>query len=387
MTPTRTPPVPPKEPTGTSGTRTVPTLPARLGDTSVLLVVLVYGSGLFIGLRIELAGVPLGWPLFAVLALSLVRYAYALLHATAHDRPQLPPPEADTLHPFGEWRLAVHFALFAIVLAWPAALHHWHGNELAGVLLWPALALVLSVFPASSALVAITGSLTVSLNPWQLGEFFRAIGPRYAMLPVTLAALLLPGSALVALLHGLGRIAQWFASCMGVWLLLAAFAITGTWVGRHRPGLDLSSNRDLRRESDERRWHREHMQALDLAYASLRSGFLEQGYARLRDMLAEEDDDPALYQWLLNRLAEWEDPRHARAVAARFAERLLALKRTHEALELAEHYRRRSAGFRLPRHVAAPLSAYAREIGHHWLADELQADLRLSGDAAGPADQ
>jgi hypothetical protein len=79
-------------------------------------------------------------------------------------------------------------------------------------------------------------------------------------------------------------------------------------------------------------------------------------------------------------MSTWEDQSHARAVAARFVTRLLDLGRTHEALEIAEQHRRRSAEFRLPAGHALPLAGYAREIGHHWLADELLGDLHDGSD-------
>jgi hypothetical protein len=348
----------------------------RLADSTLLVVSIVYGSGLLFG---KLGGV-LGWPLLALLALSLWRYSYALLGDVARDRPVLPAPDVETLHPFGEVRLVAHFILFpgsllALTLAHP---------QLTGVadtaLWWLALIVLTAAFPASGAIVGISGSLPAALHPGHVITLIGTMGWRYVTLLAMCAALLLPGIALIIALQDAGWIAQWLAACLAVWLLLSVFVLTGSVVSEFRDELDIASPADLSAAAQQRQWDRDHLLVLDLAYAALRSGFTAQGYATLKQMLTEEGDDPALYQWVLNRMSEWEDQSHARAVAARFVARLLDLGRTHEALEIAETHRRRSPEFRLPAGHVLPLAGYAREIGHQWLADELIADLRDAPD-------
>ncbi len=346
----------------------------RLADPTLSVVSVSYGTGLMLA---GLAG-PFGWPLMMLLMLSLWRYGYEVLRAVALDRRHLPAPDVETLHPVGEGRLVAHFMLFAglfILLgvysgtATPASTAVW----------WLALLALAAIFPASCAIAGISGSLSAAVHPMHLATLIRTMGLSYLRLLASCAALLAAATGLIVLTRDLGWVAQLFSTCLFVWMWLAVFALTGDAVGGYRAELDLRSDREQSEESDERRWHRDHMNVLDRAYASLRSGLVNEGYRTLKTMLTEEGEDPALYQWLLNRMFEWQDHSHVRAVAARFVARLVELGRTQDALELAEQFRRRSPAFMLNDASAATLIAYAREIGHHWLADELTDDLNRGG--------
>ncbi len=342
----------------------------RLTDSTLTVVSVSYGAGILLA---QLGG-PFGWPLMALLMLSLWRYGYAVLRAVALDRRHLPAPDVETMHPIGEGRLVAHFMLFAglfILLglysgtATPASTAAW----------WLALLALAAIFPASCAIMGISGSLSAAVHPLHLATLAGTMGLSYLRLLATCAVLLATATGLIVLTRDLGWVAQLFSACLFVWMWLAVFALTGDAVGDYRAELDLHSDREHCNEEDERRWHREHMNVLDRAYASLRSGLVNEGYRTLKTMLTEEGEDPALYQWLLNRMFEWEDHRHVCAVAARFVARLVELGRIQDALELAEQFRRRSPDFTLDDDTAVILARYAREIGHHWLADELTADL------------
>lgn len=344
----------------------------RLADSTLQVVTISYGSGVLLG---QLGGV-LGWPLLALLALSLWRYGYAVLSDIARDRPVLPAPDVETLHPFGEARLVAHFIVFAGAVFLFASVREQLTGTVSTGAWWIGMVTLIAAFPASSAIVGISGSLLAALHPGHVFSLARTMGWRYGILLAACTMLLLPGVALIVLLQDLGWVAQWLAACASVWLLLAVFVLTGSAVSEFRAELDLASPADMSAAAQQRQWDRDHMRVLDLAYAALRSGSANQGYATLKGMLVDEGDDPALYQWLLNHISTWEDQGHARAVAARFVTRLMELGRTHEALEITEQHRRRCSQFRLPAGQALPLASYARDIGHHWLADELLADLK-----------
>jgi hypothetical protein len=347
-----------------------------LTDSTLLIVAASYGAALALA---HLGGV-FGIPLFVLISLSLWRYAYAVLHAVARDRRTLPAPDGETMHPFGEIRLVLHFLLFGLLTFFLVTTPLLGDSAGADALRVAGFAVVVAVFPASAALVGISGNLSASVNPAALAALMRVAGRDYVILLARCAALVIVVAVVAATIGASGWLGLLPAYATAVWTLLALFALTGSTVGEHRAELLLTSERERHDAALERDRDRELQAQLDGAYASLRSGLRSEGYRTIRGLLAADNESPATYQWLLNRMSAWEDTSHARALAVRFVERLLELGRIHEALELTERHRRLSADF-MPNDAAAQaLGRYAREIGHHWIADELANRSTIDAD-------
>ena len=172
---------------------------------------------------------------------------------------------------------------------------------------------------------------------------------------------------------------------IGVWGFLALFALVGSAIRAHRADFDYHDVDEIRAqhaEDDRRRaWH----SAVDRAYASIRSGFVDQGYNTLKQMIAAEGDSLEVYQWVFNRMLDWQEQKFALDLARRFVVRLIEEKREPAALDLIQQCRRLSPTFEVPPEIAAKLSAYARAVGRPKLAEELAAAQRPPSAAASSA--
>jgi hypothetical protein len=144
-------------------------------------------------------------------------------------------------------------------------------------------------------------------------------------------------------------------------------------VRAHGAELDVADEQERRASSDARERERAWQRVLDAAYASIRSGLIEQGYGAIRQLIAQERGALEIYQWLFNRMLAWEDPRYAADLGARFVARLIEEGLLHTALELADQCGRLTPSFALAPEDVARLVAYARSIGRHRVADELAA--------------
>jgi hypothetical protein len=170
---------------------------------------------------------------------------------------------------------------------------------------------------------------------------------------------------------------------VGVWGFLALFALVGSAIRAHRADFDYHDVDEIRAQHADEDRKRAWTAAVDRAYASIRSGFVDQGYNTLKQMIAAEGDSLEIYQWVFNRMLDWQEQKFALDLARRFVVRLIEEKREPAALDLIQQCRRLSPTFEVPPEIAAKLSVYARSIGRPKLAEELKA--AASGAAASPA--
>jgi hypothetical protein len=162
-----------------------------------------------------------------------------------------------------------------------------------------------------------------------------------------------------------------FAEMLSVWTILALFLATGAVLRAHRHDLDLLEGLDdaEQREARERQLHWQ--KTLDRAYASVRSGLPAQAYRTVRELIGDEGDSLEVYQWTFNAMLAWDEPKHAAMLGERFAARLWDEGRKVDALELAQRCRKLSPSFVPPASFTQQLAAYARALGRHRLADDL----------------
>jgi hypothetical protein len=230
------------------------------------------------------------------------------------------------------------------------------------------LAVVSAVFPASAAVMAMTRNAGAALSPVAVATLIKDLGADYTKL--LLVSLLL--SALMALANGVPWYLGVFAEMVAVWTSLALFLATGATLRAHRAELDLMEGVDDAEKREERDRQAQWQKTLDRAYASVRSGLPAQAYRTIKELLDSEGDSLEAYQWTFNGMLAWDDPRHAAMLGERFAKRLWEEGRKHDALELALRCRKLSPSFVPPAAFTAELSAYARELGRHRLADDLE---------------
>jgi hypothetical protein len=298
-----------------------------------------------------------------LLAISIWRYCYVVLRAVAQGRKRIPPPDADSFNPFGEWTLFWHLVCFpGLVLA--TLPYQPFGTVVA--------LLVALVFPASAAIIGITASLSQAFNPRALLEFARTLGSDYWSLVLGFVAVI--GGAVVVehyIVPVLGPFSFIVGLMITVWALLASFALVGAALRAHRLEFEIPGELKPREEEALTLRHKEWRKTLDIAYGSLRSGLISSGYKTLHDLVDANGDSIEVNHWLVENMFEWEQKKYALEVAARLIPRLLGNGDGAGALELHQRCRRRDPEFRLPAADAERLAEYAQAVGQPGLADEL----------------
>lgn len=336
-----------------------------LRNTTVIATAVTYGmllkvagfAGLF-GLMLEI-----------MVTLSLWRYGYAVLRWVASGRKHFPPPDIESMNPFGDFAVVFHSLLFSLSFALLTST-----PLLGAAVRWPLLLCVLAVFPASAAIMAMTRNAAAALNPGSIVSLVRDLGADYGRL-------LAVSFALGALLVGSVRLmaASWWLGVVGeilaVWFTLALFLAIGATVRAHRFEFDLVEGVDDVEQRDERHRHADWQKTLDHAYASLRGGLTSQAYRTVKELVARERETLEIYQWTFNGMLAWDDPRHAVLLGERFAARLWEVGRKIDALELAGRCLRLSPAFAPPAAFVRELARYARSLNRHRLADDLEASI------------
>jgi hypothetical protein len=361
--------------------------PKPIFNATVLLTAIVYGFVLWIVTPRSLADL-MGPALFGLvvvfmLSLSIFRFAYHVLREVALGRKYITPPDLESTNPVGEFSFALHAALYTLspvmLMLMPRIIGEGPTAEYLRAI---GLLVVLGTFPASVAVMAMTRNAAAALSPLSIGAVIRVLRGDYLLLLGWCGAIVVLAALASALFGGGSGIVD---EIIGVWGFLALFALVGSAIRAHRADFDYADVDEIRAqhaEDDRRRaWHA----ALDRAYASLRSGFVEQGYDTLKQLIASEHDSLEIYHWVFNRMLEWRENRFALDLARRFVVRLVDEKRGQAALDLVQQCQRLSPTFEVPPEAAAPLSAYARAVGRPKLADDLAAAASAASAAASPA--
>ncbi len=334
-----------------------------LANTTVILTAVIYG---FL-LRIAVAAGLFGILLRILVTLSLCRYAYGVLRHVASGWQNFPPPDIESMNPAGGFGAILHPALFSLAL-------YFLGTTpfIEGPLRWALLIVVLAIFPASMATMAMTRNAGAALNPVALVGLVRDLGADYVKL-LGVSGLL--GALLV--LTGILAARSWFLGLFGdmlaVWVVLALCLATGATLRARRAIFDLVEALDDADVRETKRRHADWQKTLDRAYGSVRSGLAAQAYRTIKELIAIEGESLEIYQWTFNGMLAWDEQEHAALLGERFARRLWDAGRKVEAIELAQRCRRLSPKFAPPAAFAAELAEYARSIGRHRLADELSA--------------
>jgi hypothetical protein len=338
--------------------------PRILFEPTVLVVAAVYGAVLSFALALGMFGLVL----VVFLTLSLWRYSYEVLRKVAQGHREIPAPAMESMSPIGDLGLILHYLFFASALTLSLVTLDQLGFP--ATLGWLVAAVLLAVFPASAALMAMTQNLAAAFNPVDVVSLAHTLGRRYVRLLAASIALPLVWVTVGALPlpHGLRSLLQ---CVVGVWVLLAIFAAIGAAVREAREVVEIPGEVIPEAELKARERRKAWREISNRAYASLRSELTGEGYRELERLVEAEQHSEEIYAWVFQELLTWEDTSHALAVARRFVRSLLERGHQHAALDLFKQCRNHAREFPLDVASAAALADYARSIGHDGLADEL----------------
>lgn len=320
----------------------------------------VYGLLEYLAMNAGLFGIWLG----LLLLISLGRYCYTVLRATAQGRQNLPAVSIESFNPIGDIAILSHLLLFpGLIIATAYA-------QPTGIIVVVPVALV---FPASAALMGLSGNIAQSLNPKNLLTIAKAIGSDYLVLVCTYVGIFAGVSVLLTFVVPQFAIATAiFTFALETWALLASFALIGTVIRNHRHDFEIPGELIPREEKQIAQRLEGWRADLDRAYASMRSGLIESGYNTLHKLVEENKDSLEINHWLVENLFDWEEKKYAVEVAEKLIPRLIATDMHTDAIGLYRRCRYFDAGFTLPKKTAVSLAEYAASIGQIGLADELR---------------
>jgi hypothetical protein len=312
-----------------------------------------------------------------MITLSMFRFAYHVLREVALGRKYITPPDLESTNPVGESSFALHAALYTLApmmfLLMPRIIGPGPTAEYVRAI---GLLVVVGTFPASIAIMAMTRNPGAALSPVSIVAVIKVLRVDYLLLLGWCAAVLGVAALASALLGGGAGIVD---NIVNVWGFLALFALVGSAIRAHRADFDYADVDEIRAKHADDDRKRVWQAAMDRAYTSIRSGFVDQGYTTLKQLIGSEHDSLEIYQWVFNRMLDWQEQKFALDLARRFVVRLVEEKREPAALDLIQQCRRLSPTFEIAPEVAAKLSAYARSVGRPKLAEELANAAAAAG--------
>ena len=212
-------------------------------------------------------------------------------------------------------------------------------------------------------------------------RIIKGLGPLYLMV----LALIL---GYVALGGFIGKLSPWWAVSMafGMFAVLSVFSFLGGALFERRLELGLETYHSPERTAELQRAEaiKESERVVTEAYGQMRAGSHVKCWGILQEWLVRQGSHPEDYRWLCDHVLRWEDSRYITRLSEDYVDRLLALKRNGEALDLVAKRLLVDVRFR-PKSAAATLSIAqlaARGGGMPRVARTLLGDFgaRFKGD-------
>jgi hypothetical protein len=344
--------------------------PARGGAAGVLIVFAVLLS---LAAKAGLMGIPLA----LILTSWFFKYAYILFDHTVRGFDEPPTLDIQMLNPLDEQRPLAQVVILGLIYAAATFAHHTMGPTSARI-----LAVVAALFlPASVAILGLEGNILKAAYPVAWVHMVWRLGPMYALVLAIIAGY----SLLITLL---GRWALWLPVqiALGMFCILSIFSVLAgaLYERRHELGLETWVSPERTEELQRQRDQRESQREVTEAYGQMRAGSHIQAWQQLQTWLTSRGNTPDDYRWLCGRVVTWGDPRYVTRLTEDYVDRLLALKRSGEALDVVSARLTDDPSFR-PKSAAATLQIAriaAQGGGAPRVARTLLADFpaRFAGD-------
>jgi hypothetical protein len=275
------------------------------------------------------------------------KYAYILFDHTVRGFDEPPTLDIQMLNPLDEQRPLAQVAILGLIYAAVEFARHTLG-PVSGTIIAVTAALFL---PASVAILGLERNIFKAAYPVAWVRMVFRLGPMYALVLAIIA-----GYSLFMVL--LGRWELWLPLrvALVMFCILSIFSVLGGALYERRHELELETwvsperTAELERKADLR--HSE--QEVTEAYGQMRVGSHTLAWQRLQTWLTARGNTPDDYRWLCGRVAVWGDPRYVTRLTEEYVERLLALKRTGEALDVVSARLGKDPSFR-PKSAAATL--------------------------------
>jgi len=344
--------------------------PARGGAAAVIVV---FAFLLFLAAQARLVGIPL-----ALLVISwFFKYAYILFDHTARGFDEPPTLDIQMMNPIDEQRPLGQMVILGLI-GYAVYLTYDHFGTVAAVSLG---SVCLFFLPASVAILGLESNLLKAAYPVYWFNLVRDLGLLYGAV------------LLVILVYALALKLLWsfdlwlpLEVVIGMFAVLSVFSFLGgvLYERRHELNLETWVSPERTAELQAKQTERENDKQVHEAYGLMRAGSHIKSFQMLEDWLKSRGNTPEDYRWLCERTLSWNDPRYITRLTEEFIARLLALKRTGEALDAVAQRLNLDPNFR-PKSAADTLTIAqlaARGGGASRLARILLSDfeVRFAGD-------
>jgi hypothetical protein len=300
-----------------------------LTDMAIILSMLFFGL-LFAVARMSVimsgfVGTLLALFLLAIVVPPFFRYLLFLLEARANGK-EAPALDAELFGMANKLWALTPMVLIALLI--------WGGIMISGYgYLWSVLygTVILIIFPASIAILAITHSPVESLNPTAIWRMILACGPSYFLIPTTVVATHL-------VFNWLGSIGLWtpldyLATSYQAVLL---FTLTGGVLDAKGVTFDLKIDQPLEPTEEEIAGdlEKEREKVASHAYGFISRGNRAGGFAHIMDWIQKEPDVHEASAWFFNTMMQWESKDPALFYAQTYISHLLHHDEDLKALKL-----------------------------------------------------
>jgi hypothetical protein len=203
-------------------------------------------------------------------------------------------------------------------------------NQIGSVAAIGLAALCLFFLPASVAILGLESNILKAANPVYWFNLVRGLGMLYGVVLLSVFGLCLA-------LFLIAKLDLWLPIqlSLDMFAILSIFSLLGgaLYERRHELNLETWVSPERTAELKAKEEQREHDKAVLDAYGLMRAGAHVKAWRLLEDWLKSVGNSPEDYAWLCGRTATWNDPRYVTRFTEEYVERLLALKRTGEALD------------------------------------------------------
>jgi hypothetical protein len=259
--------------------------------------------------------------LLSLMLTGMISYSFALLDAVAAGKREAPVMSMEMLNLLEDKRTLVLLLVVALLTggAW-----YLHAPLLAGIV-------TVLLVPAIIGMLTISGHVLVAFDPREWLKLVRWLRGDYLI-----AASWWIGLAGVAwLLYGQWRGAPgMLREALLLYGWLAGFTLLGGAIHARRDEAEFDWVEEVELAPDPAALARAHDRAIDHIYASWRGGAHHNAWQSLIEQVAASPDAIAELQHIYRRALAWPDQRLADRIAQEQVTRLLAARRTGEALDL-----------------------------------------------------
>jgi hypothetical protein len=331
-----------------------------LTDMALVLALIVF---LLLEILAEAAGL-LGIWLVIVIVPAYFRYLLHLLEARANGR-NAPSPGIELFN----W-VENFWSLFPLVLV---SLLIWGEYYLISKFPFTVAAIpgviVLYLYPASMAVLAVTRSPLESLNPATLLVLIRNCGRDYLLIPLVIVTM----SFLVWTLD-VSNVSHLLTKAVALYASFLMFTLTGAVLSANGAGIsvDIPPPREPDAEQLDADLTQERTRVLNHAYGFVSHENRQGGLQHIYDCIEQEADAAAAYRWFFEQMLKWESTDAALFFAQNYLSWLLARRRDVEVLKVIARCRLENERFMpVPEDRDAVLAAADRQDN-----DEIREYLR-----------